>query len=141
MTTLDEWRRVTTFWPPEKVPSGLEPLVRHARGQNIGIYIGPGWFDLARACHDAASSEFPDYELLAVKQKYARLEFQVFPRTWTPGGSWTSDEARRLDDLIEPLQERSESICERCGQPGHERDSRPIMLTLCDCCEADVPRA
>lgn len=115
---MDEWRRATTFWPPEQVPPGLDPLVQHARGQSIDFNIGPGWFELALACHDAASSEFPDYELLAVKQEYARLAFQAFPRPWTPAGdAWSSEEGRRLDELIEPLRDRSKAVCERCGQP------------------------
>lgn len=56
-------------------------------------------------------------------------------------GHRTPEEARRLDELVEPLQERSEVVCERCGQPGHERDSRPIHLTLCDTCDAEVMQA
>jgi hypothetical protein len=56
-------------------------------------------------------------------------------------GNWTSEELSSLDGLVEPFQERSEEICERCGSPGRERDSRPILLTLCDACEAEVLKA
>jgi hypothetical protein len=83
-------------------------------------------------------SQFPEYELLAVKQKFARLEFQAFPRPWAGRGSWTPDEASALDDLIEPLQARSEEVCERCGAEGQLRESRPILLTLCDACDDAV---
>lgn len=139
---MEEWRQATTFWPPDQTPPALTPLVPHARGGDSLLFlVGPGWFDLVRQCHEAASAEFPDYELLAVKQKFARLAFQAFPRPWAGEGSWTDDEARALDGLIEPMQERSEETCERCGRPGRERDSRPILLTLCDTCEAEVLKA
>jgi len=90
----------------------LIPLVSHARDrERLLIHVGPGWFDLVHECHATASSAFPDYELLAVKQKFARLAFQVGPRPWAGKGSWTSQEVNALDGLIEPLQERSEEIC------------------------------
>jgi hypothetical protein len=81
------------------------------------------------------------YELLAVKQKFARLAFQAGPRPWAGPGSWASEELRALKSLVEPFQQRSEETCERCGRPGRERDSRPILLTLCDACEAEVLKA
>jgi len=139
---MEEWRRVTTFWPPDQLPPLLTPLRSHARsGDEFRIFVGPGWFDLVHECHVAASSAFPGYELLAVKQKYARLAFQAGPRPWVGRDSWPTEELSALDALIEPLEERSEEICERCGGRGCERDTRPILLTLCDSCEDAVPPA
>ena len=139
---MEEWRSATTFWPPDQIPPRLTQLTSHTRGGEVLLlHVGPGWFDLVHECHSAVSSVFPEYELLAVKQKMARLAFQAGPRPWAAPGSWTSAELSSLNGLVEPFQERSEEICERCGRRGRERDSRPILLTLCDACEAEVLKA
>ncbi|MFE7385537.1 hypothetical protein ACFU9F_34840 [Streptomyces zhihengii] len=84
-------------------------------------------------------AEFPEYELLAVKQKWGMLAFQAFPRPWKPGGDWTSAEYARLGTLADAFADRSETVCERCGDGGLLRESRRIHLVLCDRCETQVP--
>jgi hypothetical protein len=84
---MEEWRRATTFWPRE-------------------------------VCHQRTLQAFPGYSLSAVKQKkYGRLEFQAFPRPWQGLGTWSVQELKLLDQLIEPIAEQSEEVCERCGAP------------------------
>ncbi|MGW2562502.1 hypothetical protein ACWCXB_25265 [Streptomyces sp. NPDC001514] len=84
-------------------------------------------------------AEFPDYELLAVKQKWAVLAFQAHPRPWKkPGGDWTVAESARLGELVQRFRRLSATVCERCGEAGGLRDSRPIELTLCDACDSAV---
>jgi hypothetical protein len=73
-----------------------------------------------------------------VKQKWAALAFQAFPRPWERGGNWTSDEADRLRALLDEFREASEHVCERCGDVGSLRETRPIELTLCDLCESVI---
>lgn len=62
MPTMEEWRRATTFWPPERVPEQLEPLVRHAAHPPLRIDVGPGWFDLVVTCHQRLVAVFPGYD-------------------------------------------------------------------------------
>ena len=54
-------------------------LRTHARAKDLVPYVGDGWLALVRACHEAVVAEFPNYELLAIKQKYGELAFQAFP--------------------------------------------------------------
>lgn len=84
-------------------------------------------------------AEFPDYELRAVKQKWGSLSFQASPRPWRPGGDWTHVEYNRLDGVKDAFSDRSRRVCERCGADGSLRESRPILLVLCDPCETLVP--
>ncbi|MFF0105609.1 hypothetical protein [Streptomyces hirsutus] len=116
----------------------LEPLRRHLRDPSFEFDVGPGWWALVLRCHEAVVAVFPEYELLAVKQKWAALAFQAFPRPWKRDGNWTSDEAVRLNALVAEFTAASEHICERCGNPGTLRETRPIELTLCGACESCV---
>lgn len=119
----------------------FEQLRRHLRDPTYDFDVGPGWRWLVLECHQAVVAEFPDYELLAVKQKYASLAFQAFPRPWKPGGDWTDAEYERLHALSDAFAERSERVCERCGAEGSPRESGRIHLVLCDRCQALVPEA
>ncbi|GGJ99376.1 hypothetical protein GCM10011583_33580 [Streptomyces camponoticapitis] len=116
----------------------MSEVRRHFRDPSVEIDVGPGWLELVLECHRAVAAEFPEYELLAVKQKWASLAFQAFPRPWRLGGNWTDAESERLDEVIEVFARRSETVCERCGADGSERASRPVLLVLCDRCESRV---
>jgi hypothetical protein len=117
----------------------LEPVRRHLRDPSYDFDVGPGWRQLVLECHRAVVAEFPEYELLAVKQKWGSLSFQAFPRPWKPGGNWTDAEHSRLHAVTDAFADRSEGICERCGADGSLRESRRILLVLCDRCETLVP--
>ncbi|MFC8828723.1 hypothetical protein ACFT9I_25635 [Streptomyces sp. NPDC057137] len=123
----------------EAPQDGLDQVQRHFRNPPGVVQVGPGWRDLVLACHRAVVAEFPEYELLAVKQKWASLAFQAFPRAWERGGNWTDGECERFHALIEVFARRSETVCERCGADGSRRESRWIELVLCDPCESRVP--
>ncbi|MEU2232390.1 hypothetical protein [Streptomyces vietnamensis] len=116
----------------------LMPLRCHFRDPSSEFDVGPGWRPLVLRCHEAVVAEFPEYELLAVKQKWAALAFQAFPRPWRRGGNWVSGEVDRLHALVAEFTAASEHICERCGNAGTLRETRPIELTLCGVCESVV---
>lgn len=120
-------------------------LAAHARsGADFESWVGDGWHDLVVACHRAVVAEFPQYELLAVKEKYGALDFQAFPHRWQPPArdgtftAWTREEATRLDSIVQSFEEKSVVTCERCGQPGKLRGERKRWLTLCDSCDAEI---
>ncbi|MFF0295369.1 hypothetical protein ACFYST_17110 [Kitasatospora sp. NPDC004614] len=118
----------------------LELLGPHFSTPSARPEIGPGWRQLVIDCHRAVVAEFPDYELGAVKQKFAVLAFQASPRPWKQGGNRSSAESDRLRTIVETFAARSASICERCGAVGLRREGRRITLTLCYPCELAVPR-
>ncbi len=114
----------------------LEPLRPHLRDPSYEFAVGPGWRQLVRQCHLALAAEFPEYEILAVKQKMGSLAFQASPRP----AAWTLTESSRLDTVTGVFARRSASVCERCGGVGLLRRSRrQIMLVLCYECELLVP--
>ncbi|MPY38371.1 hypothetical protein FNH09_46385 [Streptomyces adustus] len=117
----------------------LKPVRQHLRDPSYDFDVGPGWRQLVLECHRAVVAEFPEYELLAVKQKWGSLSFQAFPRLWEPGGNWTDAEYSRLHAVTDAFADRSQGICERCGADGSLRESRRILLVLCDRCETLVP--
>ncbi|MGW5047459.1 hypothetical protein [Streptomyces griseoluteus] len=117
----------------------LEPIRQHLRNPSYDVDVGPGWRQLVSECHQAVVAEFPEYELLAVKQKWGALAFQAFPRPWKPGGNWSDAEHSRLHAVTDAFADRSEGICERCAAEGSLRESRRVHLVLCDRCETLVP--
>jgi hypothetical protein len=122
-------------------PALIAALRSHARHDDeFEVVVGGGWRELVRECHGQLEARFPEYELLAVKQKYGRLAFQAFPRPWREDRrAWSSEEHARLDEITDAFGERSETICEWCGSAGELRYRRRWELTLCDDCDARFP--
>jgi hypothetical protein len=116
------------------IPPQLQPVAEHWHKPDYVFDVGLGWVDLVRECHDAVIKEFPDYELHAVKQKWAQLAFHAIPE---PGG-WGHPGFNRLSEIINDFVDRSSEVCERCGKPGELREIRRNRLTLCDNCELAV---
>ncbi|WP_328494304.1 hypothetical protein OHS59_17350 [Streptomyces sp. NBC_00414] len=124
--------------PMEVSADVLEPLRKHLKDPCFSFDVGPGWWSLVLRCHEAVVAEFPEYELVAVKQKWAVLAFQAFPRARKRGWNWTSEETYRLDELVTEFTAASAHVCECCGAAGRLRETRLIELTLCDACESLV---
>ena len=82
------------MWCLDTVNSGelIGKLRPHSRrGEFDAAWVGEGWRPLVEACHEQLQAAFPEYELLAIKQKYGQLAFQAFPRTWVEGQTqWSS---------------------------------------------------
>src|SRR5690349_572980 len=103
----------------------LAALRRHARVQDFQLYVGHGWLDLVRECHNRLAERFPDYELLAIKEKYGELAYQAFPHPWKQGGgAWTETEYDFVEEVTGRAQAASTAVCERCGRPGTTRLDR-----------------
>jgi hypothetical protein len=119
---------------PANSPELIASLEDHARQPWERVaWVGEGWKELVAECHERLLAQFPTYELLNIKQKYGRLEFQAFPRTWSSSGnSWTTQEYAALKAITDVVGARSETICEWCGAHGVLRDDREYWATLCD---------
>jgi hypothetical protein len=118
-------------------PALIAALADHAGFPDLEVDVGSGWVALVWDCHRRLVYNFPDYQLLAVKQKWAELHFQAFPRPQRDGAmAWTDDEMEQLDAITDEFRERSSSICEWCGAPGVLREDREMELTLCSPCDA-----
>ena len=88
------------------------------------LHVLNGWHALIDEIYDKK----PDWvEISDVKEKWGRLRIYS-----------TGDEAW-LDYLIE-IEERSATICERCGSPAKSRVLRGWIYTLCDRHWADLMR-
>jgi hypothetical protein len=113
---------------------------RGPRGDFEVAWVGEGWRSLVAECHERLSTAFPDYELLAIKQKYGVLSYQAFPCRRVEGEQpWPADEATEMDAIIAEFSTRSEAVCEWCGAAARLRDWRTVELTLCDACDQRFP--
>ena len=123
-------------------PELIDKLRPHARaGVDFSrASVGEGWRPLVVECHERLSASFPDYELLAIKQKYGALEYQAFPRPRVATGrSFSRDEDSALMAITDEIRDRSERVCEWCGAAGELRESRHLQLTLCNLCDDKFP--
>lgn len=131
------------MWVLDPANSGdlITALRPHAREHEFEVcWVGEGWRDIVTQCHLAIVAEFPEYELLAVKQKFGVLELQALPRPWVRDQPrWTTDEAHALDAITDVARVASETTCEWCGDAADLRDDRTVWLTLCDVCDARFP--
>jgi hypothetical protein len=127
---------------PVNSPDLLAALRPHGHRADFEVvFVGAGWRDLVLECHRRIEAVFPDYELLAVKEKFGQLEFQAFPRPRikaTPN-LWTSEELSALHAITDDVRERSSAVCERCGDRGVLREERGHILTLCNSCDELTP--
>ena len=107
-------------------------------------WVGEGWRDLVWNCHRRVEERFPNYELLAIKQKWGILAFQAFPAPWRERKStFIPTASRELEKLLAPVIAQSERTCEWCGSDANLREGRELQLTLCDACDrrfSDPPR-
>jgi hypothetical protein len=119
-------------------PELINAIRAHGRIPASGevLQVGEGWRTLVTECHERLQQAFPEYELVAVKQKYGLLEFQAFPRSKC---QYSSDEYAALREITKEISERSETVCEWCGSTGGLRDGREWVLTLCDACDRRFP--
>jgi len=88
-----------------------------------------GWYDLLRDLCLSIREELkkdPDlknkFTVDQVKQKFGGLRF------------YASCANKRISDLIDEAEEKSYTICEKCGSPGKLRSDLPWIQTLCDKC-------
>jgi len=93
-----------------------------------GFCCGDGWFKII----DELSSKLEPFqcaEVCQVKQKFGGLRFYI---DFNP--SPDEETRNKIYDLIYEAEERSTTICERCGEPGKIR-TNGWLRTLCDACD------
>jgi hypothetical protein len=119
----------------------IDRLRPHGRKRNFDVaWVGAGWRPLVQECHERLEADFPDYELLYIKQKYGVLEYQAFPRRWAEGRQqWTTEEYADLQAITSQIRDRSGHTCEWCGSTGQLREWRKNELTLCGTCDQRFP--
>ena len=88
----------------------------------FGFECGDGWFDLIDRLSAEITDIDPDVRVMQVKEKFGGLRFYV---------DSAPDE---VYELITDAEERSFSICERCGSPGKPSDCSGWIKTLCPKC-------
>jgi hypothetical protein len=87
--------------------------------------VGEGWHPLVRELEGYLNSIDPDYELQQVKEKFGSLRY--YAQTTTTGREFEEFHA-----LIADAENKSDHICEECGEPGETHAYQGWLKTLCD---------
>lgn len=100
------------------------PELEHAE-----IWISPGWFGLLKRLVNEVHAIAPassGFRWTAIRSKYASLRADF---EWPAA---TAAEVKRIEAITARYEGESERTCERCGEPGHERDDDGWIEILCD---------
>lgn len=107
-------------------------LSRFATNVPQTIDCGTGWAHLVRECHDAIMEIDPEYRVFQIKQKFGGLRFYFTP-------SDMDEHYLRLCSVVFPIEEKSFSTCETCGQDGYgRRTDGGYYYTSCDECATGI---
>lgn len=83
--------------------------------------VGDGWASIVGELWDLCKRQDPPVMIHQVKEKFGGLRFYV-------GGA-----SGEVHDAIEKAERVSETVCEKCGEPGKPGTARGYwILTLCD---------
>lgn len=104
-------------------------MMRIPDGWGRWIGCSRGWYPIIIELDEAMAAIDPDYEVHQVKEKYAGL--RVYYSTLVEGAR------EQMEQLVDAAEERCESTCELCGEPG-TRHTTPHgwLRTLCSSCAA-----
>lgn len=94
----------------------------------FGIQISDGWFQLLYDLSTQINNEINKlseldrnkYYFVQIKEKFASLRIYM------------SGTTKNIDNLITAAEEKSQTICEFCGESGKLRDDLGWILTLCE---------
>lgn len=107
-------------------------MMRIPNGWGRWISCSRGWYPIIIELDEAMAAIDPDYELHQVKEKLGGLRYY-----FRASESITEADRQRMDELVDEAEERCESACELCGEPG-VRHATPHgwLKTLCQSCAA-----
>jgi len=96
----------------------------------FGIACGNGWFDLIDKTLAKIKEKDEEVLVTQIKEKYAELRIYV------------NEASLEVYDIIHEAEEKSRTVCERCGKHNAEvRSKGGWFKTLCDSCYAEWKRS
>lgn len=106
----------------------------------FGCEVGDGWYELLNELCEKITDIYshygaePDIVIDQVKEKYGGLRFYYHREGITEDETASIEINHQIEDIVQQFEDRSEYICEECGQEGILRDDLPWMATLCEHC-------
>lgn len=105
-------------------------MMRIPDGWGRWISCSRGWYPIIIELDEALAAIDPGYEVHQVKEKYGGLRYYFGVSEGT-----SKADRQRMEQLVDEAEERCESTCELCGEPG-EMHTTPHgwYRTLCAAC-------
>ena len=122
--------------------------------QAFGYECSDGWYELLRSlCSEIVSAyeevgQPVDIVIDQIKEKFGTLRFYYHFKGQKPGietidllgmGSLRISKGdtplcSKIAAIVTKWEDKSTTVCEKCGKPGKLRKDRPWIRTLCDDC-------
>lgn len=122
--------------------------------QAFGYECGDGWYELLRGLCGQIVSAYEeagqpvDIVIDQIKEKFGTLRFYYHFGDQDPGisaidflgvGSLRISRGDtplcgKIAGIVAKWEDKSATVCEKCGRPGQLRKDRPWIRTLCDSC-------
>ena len=106
----------------------------------FGCDIGDGWYDLLHGLCEEITAIYIQYgadvDIVVdqVKEKYGGLRFYYHREGILADETANITLNRQIENIVEQYEERSEHVCEECGNEGILRNDLSWISTLCDNC-------
>ena len=111
---------------PDKAEELMKVYPELFHGQCIGFECGDGWFDIIKELisdiRNVCERDVLDIKATQIKEKCGSLRFYV------------THETNEISDLITLAEDKSESICELCGDVGDLQVNGRYVRVICDEC-------
>jgi hypothetical protein len=89
--------------------------------------VGQGWWPIVDKLHQDLLALDPDYQVAQIKEKFGELRYYIYISEGIDG-----ETQQKMDALTAVAEERSLTVCEKCGAPGKPDTSRWWLKTTCE---------
>jgi hypothetical protein len=100
-------------------------------GWPVYLAVDQGWFPLIIEIDKTISADFPDYQICQIKEKFGGLRY-YWEIPLDQREDLDYDKYQKIQDYVNQAEEKSLSICEKCGQPGQLDRSSGWLATRCE---------
>lgn len=98
--------------------------------------VGRGWWPLLSEVFEKVRAAAPTHSVAygQIKEKFGSLRIYTKPYSLREGEDRDAEVYDKVQSIVEEAENKSSTICERCGAPGSARSISGWTKTVCEPC-------